>query len=277
MDYIIGDVQGCYDTLQILLKKINFSEDRDRLFFLGDVVNRGNKSLETLRFIYSLKENANMVLGNHDFHLLVCALTSQQPNLKDTFTDILNSPDRHTLIEYLLSRPLILELQDALLVHAGIPPQWSTSDALHNAKLVHQKLQGNDSGQFLTKMFGIIDSSLNTWYKPSYWSDELNEEGKCRYTINALMRMRFCKENGELEFKHKMHVNQPPEGFKAWFFHPNRALKDKDIFFGHWPTLKDIDVKHVYAMDHGCFYREHLSAFRLFDRTLFSQNSIEGN
>jgi len=271
MEYIIGDVEGCYDTLQALLKKIDFNEDRDQLFFLGDVVNRGNKSLETLRFIYSLKENANMVLGNHDFHLLVCALTSQKPNLKDTFTDILSSPDKSILIEYLLSRPLILELEDALLVHAGIPPQWSTSDALYNAQLVHQQLQCNDSGQFLAKMFS------NTWNKPSYWSDELNEEEKCRYTINALMRMRFCKENGELEFKHKMHVDQPPEGFKAWFFHSNRALKDKDIFFGHWPTLKDIDVKHVYAMDHGCFYREHLSAFRLSDRTLISQKSIERN
>ena len=108
MDYIIGDVQGCYKTLQQLLKKIDFNEDRDQLFFLGDVVNRGNKSLETLRFIYSLKENVKMVLGNHDFHLLVCALTSKTPNLKDTFSDILNVPDRHTLLEYLLSRHLIL-------------------------------------------------------------------------------------------------------------------------------------------------------------------------
>ena len=105
MDYIIGDVQGCYDTLQELLKKIEFNEDRDRLFFLGDVVNRGNKSLETLRFIYSLKENVNIVLGNHDFHLLVCALTTQKPNLKDTFLDILNAPDKHTLLDYLLTRP----------------------------------------------------------------------------------------------------------------------------------------------------------------------------
>ena len=153
MDYIIGDVQGCYDTLQKLLKKINFSEDRDRLFFLGDVVNRGNKSLETLRFIYSLRENANVVLGNHDFHLLVCALTSQKPNLKDTFSDILNAPDKNTLLDYLLSRPLILEHQDAILVHAGIPPQWNTSDAFQNAELVHQQLQVNNPEQFLSRMY----------------------------------------------------------------------------------------------------------------------------
>ena len=152
MDYIIGDVQGCYATLKKLLKKINFSEDRDQLFFLGDVVNRGNKSLETLRFIYSLRENANMVLGNHDFHLLVCSLTSQKPNFKDTFSDILNAPDKHTLLDYLLTRSLILEHQGALLVHAGIPPQWNISDAFQNAELVQQQLQNNPK-QFLAKMY----------------------------------------------------------------------------------------------------------------------------
>ncbi len=240
MDYIIGDVQGCYDTLQKLLKKINFREDRDRLFFLGDVVNRGKKSLETLRFIYSLKENANVVLGNHDFHLLVCTLTPKKPNLKDTFSDILNAPDKHTLIDYLLSRSLILEHQDALLVHAGIPPQWGISDALQNADLVHQQLQTNNPSKFLSKMYDN---------KPSY--------------------------NGELEFNHKMNIDQAPFGFKAWFLHVDRKLKNKDIFFGHWSTLKGFKIKHVYPMDHGCIWGEKLSAFCTEDRTLISQKSIE--
>ena len=268
MDYIIGDVQGCYKTLQQLLKKIDFNEDRDQLFFLGDVVNRGNKSLETLRFIYSLKENANMVLGNHDFHLLVCALTSKKPNLKDTFSDILNAPDKHALLDYLLSRPLILEHQDALLVHAGIPPQWSISDAVQNAELVHQQLQVNNPAKFLSKMYDN---------EPSNYSDKLNNEEKCRYTINALMRMRFCKRNGELEFNHKMNINQAPVDFKAWFLHANRKLKDRDIFFGHWSTLKGFKIEHVYPMDHGCVWGKNLSAFRLADRVLISQESIEGN
>ena len=193
MDYIIGDVQGCYDTLQKLLKKINFNEERDRLFFLGDLVNRGKKSLETLRFIYAIRENANMVLGNHDFHLLVCSLTSQKPNFKDTFSDIINAPDKHTLLDYLLTRPLILEHQGAILVHAGIPPQWNISNTFQNAELVQQQLQNNPK-QFLSKMYGN---------KPSCYSNKLNNEEKCRYTINALLRMRFCKKNGELEFNHK--------------------------------------------------------------------------
>jgi len=268
MDYIIGDVQGCYDTLQKLLKKIDFNDDRDQLFFLGDVVNRGKKSLETLRFIYSLKENAKMVLGNHDFHLLVCALTSKNSNPKDTFSDILNAPDKHTLLDYLISRPLILKYQDALLVHAGIPPQWNIYDTFQNAALVHQQLQANNSAQFLSKMYDN---------KPFCYSDELNNEEKCRYTINALMRMRFCKKNGELEFNHKMNINQTPIGFKAWFLHAERILKDKDIFFGHWSTLKGFKIEHVFPMDHGCIWGKKLSAFSLEDRTLISQKSIENH
>ena len=268
MDYIIGDVQGCFNTLQQLLKNINFSEDRDRLFFLGDVVNRGNKSLETLRFIYSLKENANMVLGNHDFHLLVCALTSQKPNFKDTFLDIINAPDKNTLLDYLLTRPLILEHKGALLVHAGIPPQWNISDALQNAELVHQKLQVNNPAKFLSKMYDN---------EPSCYSDELNNEEKCRYTINALMRMRFCKSDGELEFNHKMNIDQAPVGFKAWFLHTNRKLKDKDIFFGHWSTLKGFNIEHVYPMDNGCVWGERLTAYNLSTLEYISQNSIESS
>jgi len=268
MDYIIGDVQGCYDTLQKLLKKINFSKDRDQLFFLGDVVNRGKKSLDTLRFIISLKENANMVLGNHDFHLLVCALTPKKPNLKDTFSDILKAPDKNALLDYILSRPLILEHQGALLVHAGIPPQWNISDVHQNAELVHQQLQLNNPSQFLSKMYNN---------EPSYYSDKLNNEEKCRYTINALMRMRFCKKNGELEFNHKMNIDQAPVGFKAWFLHNDRKLKNKDIFFGHWSTLKGFKVEHVFPMDHGCIWGEKLSAFCIDNNTLISQKSIENN
>ena len=267
MDYVIGDVQGCFDSLQALLKKINFNEDRDRLHFLGDVVNRGNKSLETLRFIYSLKDNANMVLGNHDFHLLVCALTSQKPNKKDTFLDVLNSRDKSFLLDYLLARPLFIEYKDALFVHAGIPPQWSEFDVINNSELVHRSLRGNNPGEFLSKMYKN---------EPILFKNELTKEEKCRYTINALMRMRFCKQNSELEFNHK-NINNTPIGFKPWFLHTNRILKANDVFFGHWSTLKGFNTKHVYPMDHGCSWGGHLSAMRLDDRVQFSQKSIESN
>ena len=268
MDYAIGDVQGCYDTLQKLLFKINFSEDRDQLFFLGDVVNRGKKSLETLRFIRSHKDNVNMILGNHDFHLLMCTLTSHKPNSKDTFLDIIEAPDKSALIDYLLSRPLIIEQQGFLLVHAGIPPQWDKNESFIQAELVQSQLQSDNIEQFLSKMYSN---------KPTNWSKNLDIEQKSRYTINALMRMRFCKSNGELEFTHKMNTDKAPNGYKAWFLHKNRMLKNEEIVFGHWSELRDISIKKIYPLDSGCFWGDYLSAMRLNDRVQFSQKSIESN
>jgi len=266
MDYAIGDVQGCFDTLQKLLKKIHFNAECDRLFFLGDVVNRGNKSLETLRFIKSLKDNAQMVLGNHDFHLLVCALTPHQPNRKDTFHDILNAPDKNSLLDYLLTRPLLIEHNNALLVHAGIPPQWSKASALQQNKLVESHLQSGAIEKFLGVMYGN---------EPAKESDCLNEEEVCRYAINAMMRMRFCKEDGELEFEHKMDADEAPSGFKAWFMHENRALKNTDVLFGHWSTLNNISVERIHPLDHGCVWGEKLSALNLETHQLTSVRSIE--
>ena len=268
MDYAIGDVQGCFDTLQLLLKKINFSVERDRLFFLGDVVNRGNKSLETLRFIKSLKDNAQMVLGNHDFHLLVCALTPHRPNRKDTFHDILDAPDKNTLLDYLLTRPLLIKQNNALLVHAGIPPQWSKKKALQQNKLVESRLQGDDVEKFLSVMYGN---------EPAKESDCINDDEICRYTINAMMRMRFCRADGELEFEHKMDVDQAPNSYKAWFMHENRVLKNTNILFGHWSNLSDIFVDYIHPLDHGCVWGESLSALNVVTHELTSVRSIEIN
>ena len=266
MDYAIGDVQGCFNSLNALLKKINFNIDRDRLFFLGDVVNRGPHSLETLRFIYSHKDNVDMVLGNHDFHLLVCALTERSPNKKDTFQDILESNDKNTLLEYLLHRPLVIEYEDVLMVHAGVPPNWSQSDVVNNAALVHSHLQNDNPSEFLSQMYGN---------SPRTWSEALTIEEKCRYTINALMRMRFCKEDGLLEFEHKLNVDKNPAGYKAWFLHKNRVMKEQKIFFGHWSSLKNVDIKNIYPLDHGCFWGGQLTAYNLTNQNYISQKSLE--
>ena len=266
MDYAIGDIQGCFDSLQQLLTKIRFNIDRDRLYFLGDVVNRGSKSLETLRFIKSLNENAEMVLGNHDFHLLVCALTPHRPNRKDTIQDILQASDKTQLLDYLLTRPLLIELNNALMVHAGIPPQWDKTTALNKARQVEKHLKSNNVSGFLGMMYG------NT---PAKESDCLNSTELCRYTVNALMRMRFCREDGELEFEHKLNIDQAPNGFKAWFEHKNRALKSTDVFFGHWSTLRNIKAVHIYPLDHGCVWGEKLSAINLVNLEITSIRSVE--
>jgi len=260
-DYLIGDVQGCFDSLQALLKKIKFSTDKDRLFFLGDVVNRGDKSLATLRFIKDLNENAKMVLGNHDFHLLACVLSGLKPSNKDTFTDIIEAKDHHLLIDFLLQQPLVIKHQGALLVHAGIPPNWDENTALKQSAVVEQHLQNEDVGTFIHNMYDN---------HPYTWSDDLNIMDACRYTINACMRMRVCKADGTLEFGHKMNHDTAPKGFKAWFLHDNRALKDTDIFFGHWSILSNVNQAHIYPMDQGCAWGGRLSVIGLKDKQIVS-------
>jgi bis(5'-nucleosyl)-tetraphosphatase (symmetrical) len=260
-DYIIGDVQGCYESLIKLLSKIQFSKDKDRLFFLGDVVNRGADSLRTLRFIKSLDENAEMVLGNHDFHLMACALSSKKPNIKDTFSDILESKYKHELIDFLLSKPLIINHNEATLVHAGIPPNWDENLALSQSLKVQDNLQRSDVGGFIVEMYRN---------EPTTWKNNLNETDDCRYTINALLRMRFCKDDGSLEFEHKANYDKAPSNYKAWFLHNNRLLNRRDIFFGHWSTLRGVSVPHIYPLDHGCVWGENLRAIRLTDKKIFS-------
>jgi len=260
-EYVIGDVQGCYDSLINLLDNIHFSLDKDKLFFLGDVVNRGPESLKTLRYIINLRDNADMVIGNHDFHLIACALGSIRPNRKDTFGDVLQANDKYKLIEFLLSRPLVIEKNDALLVHAGIPPNWGTDISINKSKMVQKYLQKEGVKDFIVNMYSN---------EPSNWNKNLNEISDCIYSINAFMRMRFCKSNGELEFANKGDYRDPPEGYKAWFLHEKRALKEKDIFFGHWSSLSKINKKYIYPVDSGCVWGGKLSAIRISDKKLFS-------
>jgi len=260
-DYIIGDIQGCYIHLKELLNKIKFSTDKDRLFFLGDIVNRGTDSLMTLRYIKDLGSNAEMVLGNHDFHLITCALTSKSPSNKDTFGEILAARDRNELIDFLLQQPLVIDHKDAILVHAGIPPIWDKGMSIRQSMKVQERLQSSNLGEFLTLMYND---------NPKTWSENLSDKDDSRYTINAFMRMRFCKQDGTLEFKHKGNYSSAPDGFKAWFLHRSRITNGDNIFFGHWSKLDGVKHPNVFPLDYGCVWGEKLSAIRLKDKALFS-------
>ena len=260
-DYIVGDLHGCFDGLKKLLKKINFSIDRDRVFFLGDIVNRGDKSLQTLRFIKSLKDNAQMVLGNHDLHLLACALGMVKTSVKNTFNDIINASDRNKLIDFLLIQPLVIKHQGVLIVHAGIPPNWDEDLALTQSQTIQKHLQSLKVASFLKNMYGN---------KPSKWIAGLSDTDINRYTINALTRMRFCSKDGELEFNHKMSYAKAPDGYLAWFLHKERILNNTDIFFGHWSTLSATQHKHIYPLDYGYVWGGSLAAIRLSDKALFT-------
>ena len=262
-DYIVGDVQGCITSLKNLLAKIHFSYDSDRLFFLGDVVNRGENNLETMKFILSHQNNFDMVLGNHDIHLIACHFDSKKIKKSDNFDDILDSNLRNKIIEYLLNRPLAIELGGSILVHAGIPPIWSKDDVLYYSDYIRTNMQSSNSMKF-------IDSIYSN--KPNKFLESLTMIEKSAYAINALTRMRFCSRYGELEYKAKGNFDHNPTGYKAWFLHKNEELENIDIFFGHWSTLKDFNQSNRYHLDTGCVWGNKLTAIRFEDKKTFSVN-----
>ena len=260
-DYIVGDVQGCISSLKKLLTKINFSYDSDRLFFLGDVVNRGENNLETMKFILSHQDNFDMVLGNHDIHLIACHYDSKKIKKSDNFEDILDSNLREKVVEYLLSRSLALHLDGSILIHAGVPPIWSKEDVFYYSDFIKSNMQSSDSEKF-------IDSIYSN--KPNKFYGSLTMIEKSTYAINALTRMRFCTELGEIEYETKGNFDHNPSGYKAWFLHKNEELGNVDIFFGHWSTLKNFNEPKRYHLDTGCVWGNKLTAIRFEDKQIFS-------
>jgi len=260
-DYIVGDVQGCITSLKNLLKKINFSYDSDRLFLLGDVVNRGENNLETMKFILSNQDNFEMVLGNHDIHLLACHFDSQKMKKNDNFQDILKSNSRDEIIEYLLSNPIALELNGSLLVHAGIPPIWSKKDVFYYSDFIKSNMQSSNSKKFINSIYSN---------EPNKFIDSNTMIEKAAYAINALTRMRFCSEIGEIDYKAKGNFDDNPPGYRAWFLYDNEKLRNIDIFFGHWSTLKDFNQPKRYHLDTGCVWGNKLTAIRFEDKEIFA-------
>jgi len=260
-DYIVGDVQGCISSLKKLLAKINFSYDSDRLFFLGDVVNRGENNLETMKFILSHQDNFEIVLGNHDIHLIACHYDSKKIKKSDNFEDILVSNLRDKIIEYLLNKSLVLELNESILVHAGIPPIWSKDDVLFYSDYIKSKMQSSGSKKF-------IDSIYSN--KPNEFIGSNTMIEKATYAINALTRMRFCSKHGKIEYTTKGNFDHNPLGYKAWFLHKNEELDNIDIFFGHWSTLKNFNQPRRYHLDTGCVWGNKLTSIRFEDKKIFS-------
>ncbi len=253
--YIIGDVQGCLKSLEALLTQINFNPQNDKVIFVGDLVNRGPQSLETLRFIKDLGSAAESVLGNHDLFLLAAAYGREDlVKPKDTIQSILTAPDKIDLIEWLRHRPLIIPLtaQD-LVVHAGIPPQWDRQQALQEAHYVEQVLRSSRIGEFVSeKMLGN---------KPLKWKPTLTSWKRLRYAVNAFVRMRFVTAEGKLDFKAKV-LNAPHSGYHPWFAFEARKTADQKIYFGHWSALRGdtLGISRVYALDTGCLWGGQLTA-----------------
>jgi len=262
-DFIVGDVQGCITSLKNLLTKINFSFDSDRLFFVGDIVNRGENNLETMKFILSHQDNFEMVLGNHDIHLIACHFDYKKIKKSDNFEDILHSNLRDRIIEYLLKKPLALKLDQSILVHAGVPPIWSKEDVFYYSDYIKSKMQSSNSKKF-------IDSIYSNKPNKFMYSNTMIE--KSTYAINAFTRMRFCSKHGKLDYKAKGNFDHNPSGYKAWFLHKNEKLADVDIFFGHWSALKNFNQPKRYHLDTGCVWGNKLTAIRFKDKKIFSVN-----
>ena len=254
MNYLIGDVQGCCDALGRLLALIDFSPSRDRLWLLGDLVNRGPQSLATLRRLQGLGDAANCLLGNHDLHLLATAHGVRSAHRGDTLDDILAAPDREALVDWLRRQHLALFDAGWLMVHAGVVPQWSRDDVLAAAAEVQAVLRGPDLPDFLHAMYGN---------EPARWSPELAGTARLRFTVNVLTRLRFCTADGTMDFKTKDGAGAAPEGFMPWFDVPGRRTADVPVAFGHWSTLGLLDRPGLLGLDTGCVWGGRLTAARV--------------
>lgn len=253
--YAIGDVQGCYTQLKQLLDKLEFKSDKDQLWFAGDIVNRGPDSLETLRFIKSLGDNAITVLGNHDLHLLAVANGRRKQGKKDTIQSIIDAPDSDQLLDWLLHRPLMhyQKKNHVCLVHAGVHPQWSLEKALSCAQEVETILQGPKSHEFFHHMYGD---------KPAKWSDNLDGWDRLRFITNAFTRMRYIDTKQKLRLKGKGAPGKQPKGIIPWYEFESKTA-DLNIIFGHWSTLKDPKLEHLYPLDTGCLWGGKLTALKV--------------
>lgn len=268
-DYVIGDIQGCYEELCHLLAAINFDEHQDRLWLVGDLVNRGPQSLDVLRFLKKLTVPPNIVLGNHDLHMLAVAYGAEGLRPGDTFQDILTAEDGKDLCEWLRRKKLLYydtEL-NVVMCHAGIPPHWSVNKAQECSREVESILASDEHIALYQKMYGN---------EPSAWDDDLEGWERLRLIINYLTRMRFCDKEGRLTFDCGTTLGSQPEGFLPWFEIPNQNIGETTVVFGHWAALGgQVKEANIYALDTGCVWGRTLTALRLQDRQCFSVPSLQ--
>lgn len=258
--YAIGDIQGCYNELQQLLQQIRFDPAQDKLWFVGDLVNRGPGSLEVLRFVRSLGDSAITVLGNHDLHLLAVHAGIGQLHRTDTLDDVLAAPDRDELMDWLRRQRLAHLEGSYLLVHAGVLPGWTAQQAVALAGEVEAALRSDDYVDFISHMYGN---------NPQHWDNELKGFKRLRVIVNAFTRLRVCSAEGEMEFKFKGEVENIPSGYLPWFDVPQRKTRDTTLIFGHWSALGLMIRQDAIALDSGCLWGGPMSALRLEDRVLF--------
>ncbi len=264
--YVIGDVQGCDVSLEALVAQLRIRPKTDRLWFVGDLVNRGPGSLQVLRWLSRSGPAVDAVLGNHDLHLLAVSVGARRPSASDTIEPILQAPDREELLAWLRQRPLAIAHDKNLIVHAGVHPDWSMADTLGYADEVSRRLQSQHWVDFLHELYG--DS-------PAHWRDGLRGVARLRTIVNVLTRLRYLGPNKTLEMKPKMSPAKAPAPLVPWFDHPQRKTQRQTLVVGHWSTLGLVMRPDLIALDSGCVWRGYLSAVRLEDRRLVQQLALE--
>jgi len=266
--YAIGDIQGCYQTLQKLLKLIKFKPEQDTLWIAGDLINRGASSLATLEFLYQYRKNIQCVLGNHDLHFLAVEAGQHKATPKDTFDEILDSPERKKLAKWLNKQPLFHyePKLNVAMSHAGIPFGWTIKQAEQYSSEVNQYLQSEQRDNFFKQMYGD---------KPAVWNKKLKGINRLRFITNALTRMRYCYLDGELNLSYKVTPGKQPDGLVPWYELSGKNL-DCDFVFGHWASLQNkCQLANVHALDTGCVWGGKLTALRLEDKQVFACDSVE--
>lgn len=254
--YVVGDIQGCYEALQRLLERVRFDPAFDRLWCVGDIVNRGPNSLAVLRLLREMGSSAVCVLGNHDLHLLAMSQGNRRNFRFDTAQQVLDAPDSPELLDWLRRRPLIHH--DAVLgftlVHAGLPPQWDLYQALSCAAELEAVLRGDGFRNFCMNMYGN---------EPRLWSNDLGGLDRLRFITNSLTRLRYCDLDGRITFGETGAPGTQHSDHIPWFRIPWRASRDARIVFGHWSTLGYLAEDNVWAIDTGCLWGGQLTALRL--------------
>jgi len=258
--YVIGDIQGCYAEFAQLLDMIAFDPSSDRVWLVGDLVNRGPDSLSVLRRVKSLGTAATTVLGNHDLHLLIVAAGHRAPHRRDTLSPVLEAPDRDELLDWLRRRPLVVLEGDLLLVHAGLLTSWTPAEAVMLSGEVETVLASSAYDDFLQELYGD---------EPARWDPGLTGNDRLRVIVNACTRLRFCSADDVMELKEKRGPEHSPPGFAPWFAHPERKSAGVTVLCGHWSTLDLAFAPNMMMLDSGCVWGGTLTAVRLDDARVF--------
>jgi bis(5'-nucleosyl)-tetraphosphatase (symmetrical) len=258
--YAIGDLQGCFYSFSNLLAEIKFDPERDRLWLVGDLVNRGPHSLKVLRWMHAHEACVTSVLGNHDLHALAAYEGVVDLHRNDTLAELFTAQDRDILLDWLRLQPLAHAESGYLMVHAGLLPQWDAARTRMLASEVETVLRGPDYRHFLAQMYGNL---------PDIWDETLVGMGRLRIITNALTRLRVCTPEGRMEFRFKGEPKDIPPGYLPWFEIKSRKSRKDSLIVGHWSALGLITRKHFIALDSGCLWGGKLSAIRLEDRKLF--------